>query len=33
MYDGNIEILQSSVNGGSNGLGVVGLNTFELLSG
>ena len=33
MYDGNTEVLQSSVNGGSNGLVVVGLNTFELLSG
>ncbi len=31
VYDGNIEVLQSSVNGGNNGLGVVGLNTFELL--
>jgi hypothetical protein len=28
VYDGNIEVLQSSVNGDSNGLGVVGLNVF-----
>jgi hypothetical protein len=30
VYDGNIETLQSSGNGGSNVLGVVGLNVFEL---
>ncbi len=30
MYDGNIEVLlQSSADGGSNDLGVVGLNDFE----
>jgi hypothetical protein len=31
VYDGNIEVLQSSANGGSNALGVVGLNVVELL--
>jgi hypothetical protein len=31
VYDGNIEVLQSSTDLGSNGLGVVGLSTFELL--
>jgi hypothetical protein len=30
VYDGNIEELQISADGGSNGLGVVGLNSFEL---
>ena len=31
MYDGNNEVLQSSVDGGSHGLDVDGLNVFELL--
>ena len=31
VYDGNIEVLQSSVDGDSNDLGVVGLNAFELI--
>jgi hypothetical protein len=30
VYDGNIEVLQISVNGGRNELDVVGLNAFEL---
>jgi hypothetical protein len=31
VYNGKIEVLQNSTDGGSNGLDVVGLNTFELL--
>ncbi len=31
MYDGNVEVLQNSVDGVRNGFGVVGLlNTFDL---
>jgi hypothetical protein len=31
VHDGHIEVLQSSPDGVINGLGVVGLNSFELL--
>jgi hypothetical protein len=31
VHDGNIEVLQSSADRVSDGLGVVGLNAFELL--
>jgi hypothetical protein len=31
VHDGNIEVLPSSADGVSDGLGVVGLNAFELL--
>jgi hypothetical protein len=31
VQDGNIEVLQSSADGVSDGLGIVGLNDFELL--
>ncbi len=30
VHDGNVEVLQISVDGDTNGLDVVGLNTFEL---
>ena len=31
VHDDNIEVLQNSADGGSNALGVVGLNAFDLL--
>lgn len=31
VYDGNVEVLQSSADGGGSDLDVVGLNTFEMV--